>query len=130
MRGILDVLGGLLLLALLVGIPLFFALAPSQHVPETSGMAQKPTLGRIVLYAFLDKKGMMIVERPAEIVAVWPENTHGVNLHVKLDGTNDLFLEGVTTDDCKRLAFWATSIAPADDQGTPQAGRWRWPPRE
>lgn len=90
---------------------------------------QKPTLGRIVLYAFLDKD-QKIVERPAEVVQVWPENTHGVNLHVKLDGTNDLGLAGVIPEDCKRLAFWATSIAPADNHATAQAGRWRWPPRE
>ena len=86
-----------------------------------------PTLGRVVLYAFLDREEK-IVERPAEVVAVWP-GTIGVNLHVKLDGSNDSDLRGVTPLDLVRMSFWATSISPADNHATPQAGRWRWPPR-
>lgn len=86
---------------------------------------QNPTLGRVVLYAFLLDGA--IVERPATIVSVHPGY---VNLHVALDGTNDLKFAGVLPKDVERLAFWATSIAPADDHGTAQAGRWRWPPRE
>ena len=122
---ILEVLG----LGLLGAIVYLFVIAPTARVSDTSGMAQKPTLGRIVLYSFTDKAGA-IVERPADIVAVWPENTHGVNLFVKLDGTNDLGLVGVTPEDCARRSFWATSIAAADNHATAQAGRWRWPPRE
>ena len=115
-----------LALALLAAI-LVFTLASREPIPETSPM-QTPSIGRVVLFAFLDQEEK-IVERPAEIVHVWPAGTHGVNLVVKLDGTNDLRLAGVTADDCKRLLYWATSIAPADDQEVPQVGRYRWPPR-
>ena len=112
----------------LLGFVLWFTLAPGGRVSETPAM-QKPTLGRIVLYSFLNRENR-IVERPAEIVAVWPEkHAHGVNLVVSLDGTNDLGLAGVSEKDVERRSFWATSIAAADDHATAQAGRWRWPPR-
>ena len=88
---------------------------------------QKPTLGRIVLYAFLNDQ-KEIVERPADVVAIF--NPTAINLQVKLDGPNDRGLLGVTPEDVSRMGFWATSIAPADDHAIPQAGRWRWPPRE
>ena len=116
---------------LLGGFVFFFALAPPSRVSETPRMAntQKPTLGRVVLYSFLDKQGK-IVERPATIVAVWPSDTHGANLHVLLDGTNDRELVGLDEKDLGRMSFWATSIAAADNHATAQAGRWRWPPRE
>lgn len=95
---------------------------------------QTPSIGRVVLYALSDphptSSDFAIVERPAEIVAVFPGEfvTH-VNLHVKLDGTNDSKLLGVSSEDVARMALWATSITPADDQEVPQLGRYRWPPR-
>ena len=46
---------------------------------------------------------------PMVITRVWPEDTHGVNGQVLLDG-NDL--------------FWATSVKEGNE-----SGEWNWPPR-
>ncbi|HEX8795453.1 MAG TPA: hypothetical protein VF765_31100 [Polyangiaceae bacterium] len=85
----------------------------------------KPTIGRIVLFAFIAGNGE-IIERPAIVVRTWEK--YGVQLQVFTDGSNDNHLLAPAERD--QPAVWRTSVIPADDHDKAQVGRWRWPPTE
>lgn len=99
-------------------------------------MNQKPSIGRIVLFAFAAAAGGAVEERPAIIVRTNdPREGESCNLQVFTDGSNDDALldsgESAGSPPIRRTdrVVWRTSIRPSDDPNVPQAGRWRWPPR-
>lgn len=83
---------------------------------------QKPTAGRIVLYAIKTKHGA-VEERPAVIVRTWGDADY-VNLQVLLDGSNDFDLDNPGKDS----TVWKTSVYPSAS-GDMEEGRFRFPPR-
>lgn len=86
---------------------------------------QTPTVGRIVHYTLPNG-----VVRPAMIVQVWSPGTGCSNLHVHVDGTNDLHHDSdgyrthVTAEECARGIAWRTSVQCSDE---PKPGYWHWP---
>lgn len=93
--------------------------SPAAPAPPARTAPPAPSLGRIVLFAFLE--GAKVVERPAIVVDVAGS---AVDLQVFANGDSALRQGGETPCVVQRAG-----VAAADDPGVAQADRWRWPPR-
>jgi hypothetical protein len=84
-----------------------------------------PRLGAIVNYVLADGRTV----RPAIVVAISPTNDRMLNLHVFLDGKNDITARGAGTG-FETISEWRTGVKPTpklvDDQGYFPHGAGTW----
>jgi len=102
---------------------------PHPEPPHPAENSPQPvTPGRAVHYVLRQGRNAGQV-RPAVVIVVHEQDPSSVNLHVLLDGSNDV--------DCEfgasflQLVGWATSAryASGNPDGTFTPGTWHWPPR-
>lgn len=87
-------------------------------------MSQHPSPGRVVLYVLPEHYPHHGEVRPAIVTRAWSRLDNPLapgmsNLHVLLDGSNDLAISETGT-------LWVGSVV-HDPDGKP--GTWHWPPR-
>lgn len=98
---------------------------------------QKPTVGRIVEVAVMDKERGHVAHRPGIVVNTSMGGDLGVNVRVWLDGSNDRgILAGRVGSSLVEVgnhwhALWLTSVHYQGDGTLPEGhlATWRYPPR-
>jgi hypothetical protein len=83
--------------------------------------------GRVVLYGFKNPVAGGIIERPALVIRHVGEVAQ---LAVMVDGPLDMVLLSNQERDAvnPRATVWRTAVEKSAS-GSPEAGKWRWPPR-